>query len=297
VAFAQEDSLGALPGTPTWYQPGIDVTVTDATLNRNLADRRQPDDPRPKEAREGNRDGTLTVEFTMTDTNYHSLIFPESTNTSLATQGTDIGNAGYSATWYLEGQLPGGTDQERFLQGGCVQSVTWNFQQGEAPTVELQIVFQDETDSLSTPSSISQPTPADGVDFHSSDLSVNSASVSKLQNASATISNMARWQRGQQQTPVAAVVGAYEIRVNATPIIEDKDLRNIAYGTAAGTSSTVDDMDTVTGFLDFDNSNGNVAQYDFSNLKPTTYQWSDLVTADADVTEAIEFHATDLAVS
>jgi len=99
------------------------------------------------------------------------------------------------------------------------------------------------------------------------------------------------------QDYVDAVVGGYEIRVNAEPIIEDKDLRNIAYGTPSGTASPVDDMSTVTGNLDFDNSGGDVSQYDFTGLKPTSYNWSNLITADTDVTEPIEFHATDLAVN
>lgn len=288
VAFAVEDSFETLPGTPTWYQPGVDVTVGDASLDRALTRARQPDDPRPKESREGNREGALSVSFTFTDTNFHELIFPESSNTSLATSAA----LAPTATWYLASDTITSTE-ERFLTGAAVETFTVNYQQGEDTTVDLTIIYSDEDGSVSTPSSISQPAVTEAVPFHATDLDIDATQVTKLQSFTLEITGMARFRRGQQQTPVDAVVGAYEPSLQMQAILEDGTYQELAYGTS-GATSPQDDMGTVSGTVDLDNDAGDVTSYSLSNLKPTSYNWSDLVAPDTDITDPVTFHVTDV---
>lgn len=286
VAWALEDSYGTLPGTPTWYQPGLDVEVGTASLDNALTRARHPDDPKPATSREGNLEGALSVTFTMTDANFHDLVFAGSSGLAASA------SLAPTATWYLESEtLP--TTVPRAPSGAAVESVAWNYQQGEDTTVELTIIYGDENGSLSTPSSITQPSASDPVAFHSSDLDINSTTVSKLQSFTLECSGLARFRRGQQRQPIDAVVGAYQPALQVQAILEDGTRRDLAYGGSSATSPQ-DTIDTSTGTVTFDNVNGNVATYSLSGLQPASYDWSDLVSADTDITDPTEFHVQDI---
>ena len=45
VAFSLEDSFATLPDAPSWTQPGLDIEVGSASLERALTRARNPDDP------------------------------------------------------------------------------------------------------------------------------------------------------------------------------------------------------------------------------------------------------------
>jgi len=289
VAFASENSYGSLPADPTYYQPGIDVEVSEASLDNALTRARQPDDPRPAGSREGNLEGALSVTFTLTDTNFHDLVFADA-GTALASEAM----LAPTATWYLGADVLGSTE-ERFLAGAAVESVTWNWQQGEDVTVDLTIIYGTEKD-LTTPASITQPSVADAVPSHACDVQLDATSVSKLQSFSLEVAGMARFRRGQQREPVDAVVGAYEPSASLQAILEDGTRREFAYGSSTATTPQ-DSIDKQSGSFEVANSSGTVATYNLSGLQPTSYNWSDLVAADTDITDPTDFHVTDIAVA
>lgn len=296
AAYAAESGTGStgfgdLPDTPTWKQPFIDMEVTDASLDNALTRARQPDDPRPVESREGNLEGAFTVSGTMTNTNFHELVFPESTNSSLATSAA----LAPTATWYIKSDLLSGT-ADRFLAGAAVESVAWNYQQDEDLSVDLTIIYGAGEKDITTPSSISQPSVSDAIPFHGVSWQLNAAEVNKLQSLTVEISGMARFRRGQQREAVDAVVGAYEPSVSQQAIVEDETHTQIAYGSTTA-SSTEDTIDKQSGTLTVDNSSGTVATYNVNNMQPTTYNWSDLIAADTDLTDPIDLHAQEVAVA
>lgn len=293
VSFAVEDSFGTLPGIPTWYQPGENITVGSASLDRALQRARAPDDPRPIGSREGNRETALSVSFSLTDTNFHDLVFANA-GTSLAASAS----LAPTATWFLESQTLDTTEQ-RFIQGAAVESFSLNYNQGEDVTVDLTIIGGQEIDAddasaPDVPGTINSPDKDDIATFAGASFDLNGAQLStKLQSFSIDISGMARFRRGQQQEPVDAVVGAYEPSFSVTAILEDGTQRELAYGTA-GATQPQDTVDTSSGTVTITNPAGTVATYSLSDLQPTSYDWSDLVAADTDITEPVEYHATDV---
>jgi hypothetical protein len=287
-----EDSFATLPGTPTYFEPGKNIEIGSASLERALTRARQPDDPRPAGSREGNREVALSVTFTMTDANFHDLVFADA-GTALASTAM----LAPTATWYLSSDTLSST-QERFIQGAAVESVTWNYTQGEDVTVELTIIGGREygggdTNAPATPGTITQPTKDDIVTWAGTDFAIDAADVSKLQSLSLSITGMARFRRGQQQEPVDAVVGAYEPSLTVDAILEDGTRRELAYG-SSGATAPQDTVEESPATLDFANPAGNVASYDLSGIQPTSYSWNSLVATDSDITDPVDFHVRDV---
>lgn len=290
VCFSVESSFGTVAGTPTWYQPGENISVGSASLERALNRARAPDDPRPQGSRAGNREVALNVSFSLTDTNWHPLVFAGSS--SLATTAS----LAPTATWYLSADtLPG--EEERFIQGAAVESWTLNYSQGEDVTVDMTIIGAEEIDPAdagapAVPSSIVQPAKDDIVTFAGFDFDLNGSQLStKLQSLTLEVSGMARFRRGQQQTAVDAVVGAYEPTLTVEATLEDTTQRELAYGTS-GATQPQDDIDDSSGTVTLANPAGNVTDYSVSGLQPDSYDWSSLVSADEDITEPVTYHAT-----
>jgi len=78
VAYTVENEFGDGPGAdPTWRQPGMDVSVTDLSIEQALQRSRHPDDPTPAGSREGEWEGAAGVEWTLTDDEFHELVFAD----------------------------------------------------------------------------------------------------------------------------------------------------------------------------------------------------------------------------
>jgi hypothetical protein len=293
VAFAVEDSFRTLPGTPTWTQPGENVSVGSASLENALQRARQPDDPRPDGSYAGNVEGAYNVSFEMTDTAFHDLIFPD--GTGLASSAA----LAPSATWFIESQLPDGTTEQRFLSGAVVESVSISYNQGEAVTVDLTIIYADEPEVGGTygdapaDGAIDQPTKDDIATFSGVSLDINGVAVEKLQSASLDISGMARFRRGQSRFAVDAVVGAYEPTLSVEAILSGDQNRTLAYGSSTATEP-LDTIDESSGELSISNRNGTLVTYTLSGLQPNTFDYADLVSPDADVTDPTDFQVKDV---
>lgn len=291
VAFAVEDTYGSLPTDPTWYQPGIDVEVSTASLENALRRARHPDDPTPSGSVEGPFEGALSVSFTMTDTNFHDLVFADG--------GTALPSSimlAPTATWYLSADTLSST-QERFLSGAAVESCVWNYNRtAETVTVELIIIYGDEPDGLSAPTSITQPSVSDAVPYHGTDFQLDGATVEDMQSLSLELSGLARFRRGQSRHPTDAVTGAIQPALSLQAILKDGTRTELGYG-SAGATSPQDTIDKTPGTLTFDNSSGTVAQYNLSGLQPTTQDWADLTSSDTDITDPTDFHVAGVAVA
>ena len=89
------------------------------------------------------------------------------------------------------------------------------------------------------------------------------------------------------------MVGAYEPSLSVEATLEDTVQRELAYGTS-GATQPQDTVDESTGTITVDNPGGTVATYTVDGLQPTTYDWSNLVSADTDITEPVDYHATNV---
>lgn len=296
IAYTHETSFTTVAGTPTWYRPGEDITLDDFTLTRNLSRSRSPDDPRPKGSRAGNREVSMSLSFSLTDTNWHDMVFANG-GASLA----QTGSLAPTATWYVKSKTLPGTE-ERFVQGGAVESVSINYSQGEDVTIDLSIIGAQEIgagdgSSPSVPSSIVTQSKDDIVTFAGADFNLNGSQLSaELQSFSFDISNMAQFNRGQQQTPTSVEVGPYEPSFNVEAILNGSTQRELAYGTS-GATQPQDTVDSSSGEITLANPSGNLVSYNLSDLQPTNYQWASVISADTNTTDPTEYHATDIAVA
>lgn len=296
VAFSDEDSFKTLPGTPTWYRPGEDITIDNFTLQRNLNRKRAPDDPRPSGSRAGNREVALSLSWSLTDTNWHNMVFANS-GTGLA----QLGALAPTASWYLKSETLPGTE-ELFIQGAAVESFSLEYNQGEDVTVSLTIIGATEFDaddagSPSVPGSISTPSKDDIVTFAGADFNLNGSQLSaELQSFSAEVSGMAQFGRGQQQEPVNVKVGAYEPSFSVTATLEDSTQRELAYGTS-GATQPQDTIDESSGEITLANPAGSLVTYNLVDLQPTETSWEALTSPDENTSDPTQYHARDLTVA
>lgn len=296
VAVATEDSFLTLPGVPTWFQPGENISVGSASLENALERARQPDDPRPDGSREGNKEGALNLTFAMTDTQFHDLVFPATSPVGIARSAS----LAPTATYYVAADLLSGS-QDRFLAGAAVESMSISYNQGEDVTVDLTVIYADEPEvggshgSAPGDADINQPDKSDIVRWHGADLQIDGVTVDKLQSFSIDISGMARFRRDQSRTAADAVVGAYEPTLSVEAILQDGTYKEYAYGSAGAVEPETTIAENPAQ-ASFDNPGGNVVTYDLSSLQPTTYDWADLVSPDTDITDPVDYQFTDLQV-
>jgi len=295
VAYALEQSYnGALvdsdtDGTPEWYQPGIDVTVGDLTVEQALERRRQPDDPTPAGSREGNWEGALSVSYTLTDDNWHDLVFADG--------GTALPHspmAAPSATWYFEVELPDGSTEPRTPTGAVVQEATINYEQGSDVTVELTILFGDEPNDVTAPADadIQQPAESDAFSRHGTTFDVDGMSqTALLQSATLSLSGLARFRRGADRKPHDAVTGPIEPSLSSDAIFTERDQLAMAVDNAD------DAVGKVPATLEFSNGQGTTIGYNLTGVQPASYGWSNLIAPDSDLAEPIDYHVADVEVA
>ena len=296
VAATVEDSFRDLPDTPSWFQPGENVEVGSASLENALARARQPDDPRPDGSREGNLEGALDLTYALTDTQFHDLVFPADSPVGLARSAS----LAPTATYYVEAELLPGS-QDRFMAGGATESLSINYTQGEDVTVNQTIIYADEPEVGGTHGdapavdAIQQPDKSDIVRFHGADLEIDGVGIEELQSFAIEISGMARFRRGQQRTPTAAVVGAYEPTLTVEATLQDGSQLEYAYGDA----DAVEPQDQIVqrpATASFANPAGNLVSYNLAGLQPTTLDWADLTSPDTDITDPTTYHVDDVSV-
>lgn len=298
VAYALEDSYGGPltdsdgDSTPDWYQPGVNISISEGpTIEHALERVRHPDDPTPAGSREGNFEGTINISFTLTDDNFHDLVFADG-GTALPHEPLTAP----SATWYFGVDLPDGTTVPRMATGTIVPEATINYEQGSDVTVDLTMLYGDEPDDVTVPSAadIQQPSDEDVFSWHGTRLQVDAASQSLLQSATLSLTGLARFRRGQSRHPFDAVVDSIEPALSADATFTEREQLDLAYGGGTSPQETVGKID---GTLTFENGQGTSIGYNLTGLQPTTYSWSELVSGENDLSEPIDYHVTDVEVA
>ncbi|WP_134672594.1 phage tail tube protein [Halorussus marinus] len=287
AAFTVENSYGDGPATdPTWYQPGVDVSVGELSVEQALERVRQPDDPTPAGSREGNWEGAASVSFTLTDDNWHDLVFADG--------GTALPHSAMhapSAAWYFGNDMPDGTTESRVATGAIVPEATINYEQGSPVTVELTILYGFEPTDVSAPSTITTPSDNDIFEWHGASFQVDGLGQSLMQSATLSLAGLARFRRGQSRHPYDAVVDAVEPSFSTDATFTERDQLAMAV-------DNVDDtVGKVSATLSFETSQATTIGYNLTGVQPNSYGWSDLVTPDTDLSEPIDYHVADVEVA
>lgn len=286
LAAVHEDSLGTLPGSPTYWEFGRDPSLSDAELSNTLARLRTPRNEEAVESLKQNLEGAVEVEAVISSDvqgEVHTLVFND--GGSGFTSGRLNSATIYAGVDYLDGTA------ERQLTGCIPLEYSVTYEQGSPCTFTATMGYQTETLNTSiTPSSITTVSDGTSVAHHGASLTVDSVTLSKLQSATLSISNIGRYQRGPSAEPVDAVLAAPETTLDFEAIITGPDRLEIAYG-AADATEPQDQMSAVSGSFAFaDGGSTTAADYTLSQIKPDTYTWNALVDAEEDTTESISAH-------
>jgi hypothetical protein len=291
LAFAHEQDLaGSLvdsdgDGNPEYYKVGRNPSVTDLELSNTLQRMREGDSVEAVDSVAQNLEGAVSVEATVSK-DVHSeiekLVFNDGGS------GFTSGLAS-SATFYTGVDYIGGT-AERALSGCIPLEYSLEYEQDGMATYSLSMAYANESKNTSiTPSNIIGPSDGGDVPFHGWTLTVDGAHVAKLQSASLSISNIARYHWGDQRTPIDAVLAAPETTLDATVTFDGPSRLELAYG-SPGASTTQDSLSSVSGSVELAVGGSTVSTYNLPKLKPDTYSWTDLINSDEDLTDETSFH-------
>jgi len=290
VAFRLESEYLS-PGTGDWYQPGMNISVGDLSIENNQQRNRQPDDPTPDGSRAGNFRGSASVEFDLTDDNWHDLL-PLDGNTLSGDR-----KIAPSAEWYFSVDAvddAGASFSEHITAAGAaVTDAEINWSQGEAVSISLTIGFGSV--SGNSPDTIVQPSNADIYTHHGTTISVGTREQSGAQSATLSLSGLARPQEQQDREPLRYVVGAIEPSFSTDALFTESDQLEAALG-----GSTTSVADTIageaSGAFEHQNGNGDTITYGLTQLDPQTYSWAALVDPGTDLTEPVDYHVSDVSV-
>lgn len=277
-------------GAGSWIQPGVDVQVTDLTIDNQPNRNRQPDNNTPERSRVGNFSGTIGVTWALTDTNWHDLV--PTSGGSLS----GVGPAAPSAEWYFStGALDSANaqfSQDLTAAGAALQNAEVQHQENEDVTVSATIPFGGV--SGNTPTSITQPSASDVFTHHGASLSIGGTAQSGLTSATLSLANLSRFRQEASRTPLDAVVGATSPELSTDANFTEADQLEAAIG-GNSVTSIADQIDGhASGSLDFTNGAGTTISYSLTRLQPANYQWTDLINADGDLSEPVTYHVADV---
>lgn len=291
AAFGHEQSLaGSLvdsdgDGNPEYFKFGRNPSITELELSNTLQRMREGDSVEAVDSVAQNLEGAISVESVVSkDTlpEIHKLVFNNagpSFQTGLASSAKVFAGVDYI----------GGTC-ERALSGVIPLEYSLDYEQDGMVTTSLTMAYASESTNTSiTPSNITGPSDGGDVPFHGFTLTVDGVHVAKLQSASLSISDIARYHWGDQRTPIDAVIAAPETTLDVDATFGGPSRMELAYG-ATGSTTTQDQLSSVSASIDLAVAGTSVASYSLPKLKPDTYSWNDLISADNDLEDSTSFH-------
>jgi len=297
VAFLKNDDFDTLPGTPTYYLPGRNITFDDLSIDNALEPIREPGKSEAVNQLAGRLEGGFSCSWVMTNTTHddvRDIIYNDSGG------GFDVGSDPATSTWYVGVDYSGGT-AERELRSVTPTEHTITYD-AETNTIEESVtaVFADENlNTAITPSSIVGPADDDEVPFHGLDLQIDGTTVTRLRNATYSVSNIAQMVPDASRTFTDNVLAAPEISLETTADFENTDYIEDAYGSGGATSPTSGNVSSQSATLTFSTASGTtVATYSIPEVKPANYGWEQLVSRENPLAESITWNASgDLSIS
>jgi|GEM_PF-2491566 len=290
VAVVKEDGFRTLPGTPSYFLPGRNITFDEISLGNALQRMRSPTNEEAVDSIATNLEGALSASWVVsqdTHTNVRDLVFNDGGT------GFTSGLANTSR-WYLGLNYSTGgavATVERELEGVIPLDYSIQYTQGGVIRASMTMGYAAEGNATSiTPGTISGPTDGGDVPFHGANFSIDTSAQTKLQSATLSFSNLYRYHDGASRYPVDAVLAAPEVSLEATSTFSETDQLELAYG-SSGATSTEDSLTNVAGEVSFDVDGSTVATYTLPKMKCDTHNWNSLVDAESDAAEQTSWHA------
>lgn len=289
VAFRAESAYLDPDEEGTWYQPGKNISVTELNLDNQLEALRDPNNPVPIDRLEGNFEGALGINCTLAGDPippWHDLVF--------AGDGAlpSSGGRAPSAEWAIGLDYIGGTI-ERTAQGATVTEASLEWNNGQAWTVDLTLLYGNESkDDEFTPTEVETLGSEKTYNHAATDIQIDSVGVEGLSSFTLNLSELARLRQGLGRHPYEAVIGPINPTVDVQADFTDESPSHLelAYGDA---SEPADDVGAAPITVDATNKDGDELGYAIDEAKPATYGWDELVEPDADEQENITFEIYD----
>lgn len=295
LAFGFEGSfLGSVTdtgtdGNPDYYGFGRDPTLTEASLDNVLQRLNQGNATFSVESVNDNFEGAVTIEAVVSDAVFgevEDLVF---NGTDGSGDKTIVGGRPQSFKIYAGIDYLDGTT-ERVLEGAIVTDFEIRYQQDGKNRFTLTCLYADESSNTTiTPSSVTTAADGDYSTAHDFDLSIDTVTVPKLQSATLSISNIARFQRDGNPTPADIVVAQPTASLETTGIYDGPTRLELALG-ASGATSTEDRVNSVGATLTLSSAATTISTYNLAKCTPGTYGWSDLISGDADLVENVSWN-------
>lgn len=290
VAFVKADGFLDIPGDPTYYLPGRNPVVNNLSLQNTLARLRTPDTAEAVDSLAGQLEGAFGISYAMSADRHgdvRDIVF--NGGGAGFTTGRTALSRWYLGVEYLDADAT--STVERVLKGTIPLEYQLSYEaQTNIIQESLTMGYADEERNTTiTPSDIQGTADGQDVPFHGADLTVDSATVQKLQSATLSISNISRFHRANSRTAVDAVLAAPETTLDAAAIYNTNNTLELAYG-SSGASSPQNTIDSVSGALSFDVEGTTVAEYTLPKLTPESYEWADLIDAETDLTDPVSYH-------
>jgi len=292
LAFGKEQSfLGSLTtdgdSNPEYWQFGRNTAITELSMDTMLQRLDEEGAVESVESVKTGFEGAFAIESTISSdvhNDVEDLVFNDG-GTQFKSGRPQTATI-YTGVDYLDGTT------ERALEGCTPVDYSINYTEGGLLTYQLRFLYADETPSASiTPTNVTEVSDGTSAVFHSLDLDIDGVDVSKLQDATLSISNISRFQRGGEgPTPVDVVIAAPETTLDATAIYGGRDRLDLAYG-SAGASGPQDRLGSVPATWDITVDGTAVSTYNLAKIKPATYEWSDVINSgDTDTTDPTTFN-------
>jgi len=290
VAAGEQNFMGSLvdddsDGNPDLFKLGRNPTITELSLSNQLEAMRQGDEAWAVEDVKQNFEGAFSVEATVSE-DVHTQIEDNLVLNAADTIEPGLSTSGriFAGVDYLSG-----TATEEYL--GCIPlEYSVNYEQGSNVTYSLSMAYADQqpdpTTDLTTATEVTAGTT---VGFHGFDLSIDGTTVSDLQSATLSMSDLSRFHRGADPTPTRGVTAAPSAELTANALFTEPTRLDLARGNAS--SAPPDRLDSVAGTITLTGPAGTLRTYNLQNLKPDTHNWNEIVSAE-DANDETTFSVT-----
>lgn len=290
VAFRPEEEIFQPDTEAGWSQYGSGTTVTELNLDNQLEEHRDPNNPIPVEQLEGNLEGAVSISTTLAGD-------PLPAWEDLVLDGGSLPQSGGRAPTSevaIGLDYVGGTI-ERLLQGVIVTEVSLEWQQGTAWSVDLTMLYGDEsTNEAFSPTDVQTVDPSKVYNHAATDVEIDAVTVKGLSSLTISLSELARFRRGTGRKPYEAVIGPISpsLDLQADFTEESPSHLELAYGDETEPVDT-GAIDTAPVTIAATNRDGDELEIDVEAAKPNTYSWDELTEGDSDEQENISFSLFD----
>jgi len=287
LAFGKEDTfMGSLTGGPDYWQFGRDEDITELSLDNQIERLREAEAVESVESVRQNFEGAVGISAVVSSDTFgdvEDLVFND--GGAGFVPGRPQSAKIYAGVDYLDGTT------ERALEGCIPTDFALSYEQGGLVRFSVSFIYATETPGTSiTPASVTAVSSGTSAAFHDFSLDVDGATVTKLQSAELSISNISRFQYGATgPTPVDAVIAAPETELTTEAIYTGPSRLELALGSSDATAPE-DRITPTTASLDLNVDGTAVSSYDLGDVKPATQSWADVI-GEADTTESITFNA------